>query len=184
VGSLGHPSDDETGLIYLRARHYDLVCGRFGSEDPAGGDGKNAYLYAKDDPTNGRDYGGYIILEGPIAVSTGMDIEEKEGEGVGVAYNYITNRIALAVGREDAEIMLELLPDSPTTWSAGEYQFLKDEGALLIRLNGGMPKAELAQAFCRELAEFFARQEGGGVLTQDVWEVLGPELYQTLMGLP
>jgi RHS repeat-associated protein len=33
VAALGHPSDDETGLIYMRARHYDPVCGRFVSED-------------------------------------------------------------------------------------------------------------------------------------------------------
>jgi RHS repeat-associated protein len=34
VGSLGHPSEDETGLIYMRARYYDPVTGRFVSEDP------------------------------------------------------------------------------------------------------------------------------------------------------
>ena len=34
VGALGHPSDDETGLIYMRARYYDPACGRFVSEDP------------------------------------------------------------------------------------------------------------------------------------------------------
>ena len=34
VGSLGHPSDDETGLVYMRARYYDPVVGRFASEDP------------------------------------------------------------------------------------------------------------------------------------------------------
>jgi RHS repeat-associated protein len=49
VGSLGHPSDDETGLIYLRARHYDPVCGRFVSEDPAG-DGDNPLAYCDNDP--------------------------------------------------------------------------------------------------------------------------------------
>jgi RHS repeat-associated protein len=35
VGSLGHPSEDETGLVYMRARCYDPVVGRFASEDPA-----------------------------------------------------------------------------------------------------------------------------------------------------
>jgi RHS repeat-associated protein len=35
VGSLGHPSEDETGLVYMRARYYDPVVGRFASEDPA-----------------------------------------------------------------------------------------------------------------------------------------------------
>jgi RHS repeat-associated protein len=59
VGSLGHPSDDETGLIYMRARHYDPVCGRFASEDP-GRDGRSWYVYCDSNPTNlvdatGRD---------------------------------------------------------------------------------------------------------------------------------
>jgi RHS repeat-associated protein len=34
VGQLGHPSEDETGLTYMRARYYDPVVGRFASEDP------------------------------------------------------------------------------------------------------------------------------------------------------
>jgi RHS repeat-associated protein len=33
-GALGHPSEDETGLIYMRARYVDPVTGRFVSEDP------------------------------------------------------------------------------------------------------------------------------------------------------
>jgi RHS repeat-associated protein len=35
VGSLGHTSEDETGLIYMRARWMDPALGRFISEDPA-----------------------------------------------------------------------------------------------------------------------------------------------------
>ncbi|RYG98248.1 MAG: hypothetical protein EON58_07720, partial [Alphaproteobacteria bacterium] len=35
VGSLGHRKDDETGLVYMRARYYDPQVGRFTSEDPA-----------------------------------------------------------------------------------------------------------------------------------------------------
>ena len=45
VGSLGHPSDDETGLVYMRARYYDPVVGRFVSEDPAA-NGNNWLLTA------------------------------------------------------------------------------------------------------------------------------------------
>ena len=33
VGNLGHPSEDETGLIYMRARYMDPVLGRFVSEE-------------------------------------------------------------------------------------------------------------------------------------------------------
>jgi RHS repeat-associated protein len=57
VGALGHPSDDETGLIYMRARHYDPVCGRFVSEDPAG-TGSNWFLYCADNPVCAVDRDG------------------------------------------------------------------------------------------------------------------------------
>jgi RHS repeat-associated protein len=50
VGNLGHPSEDATGLIYMRARYMDPVTGRFTSEDPAR-HGTNWYIYAVDNPT-------------------------------------------------------------------------------------------------------------------------------------
>ncbi len=51
VGSLGHPSDDETGLVYMQARYYDPVIGRFASEDPSK-DGPNWFAYCSNDPVN------------------------------------------------------------------------------------------------------------------------------------
>jgi RHS repeat-associated protein len=66
VGALGHPSDDETGLIYMRARHMDPVCGRFESRDtyPEG----NRYGYCQDNPVTGVDPTGHVTL---CAVLTG-----------------------------------------------------------------------------------------------------------------
>ncbi len=58
VGSLGHPSEDSTGLIYMRARYCDPTSGRFVSEDPIL-DGKNWYAYANQNPVNVTDYSGY-----------------------------------------------------------------------------------------------------------------------------
>jgi RHS repeat-associated protein len=49
VGSLGHPSEDETGLIYMRARYMDPVTGRFISEDPSR-HGLSWYVYARNNP--------------------------------------------------------------------------------------------------------------------------------------
>ena len=46
--NLGHP-EDETGLVYMRARYYEPTTGRFISEDPAR-DGMNWYLYADGNP--------------------------------------------------------------------------------------------------------------------------------------
>jgi RHS repeat-associated protein len=54
VANLGHVQDDESGLIYMRARYYEPESGRFVSEDKAG-DGKNWFVYASNSPTNNVD---------------------------------------------------------------------------------------------------------------------------------
>ena len=57
VASIGHVSDDESSLIYMRARYYEAATGRFISEDPAG-DGINWYIYCKNNPINRSDISG------------------------------------------------------------------------------------------------------------------------------
>ena len=57
VGKLGHPSEDNTGLIYMRARYYDPVNGRFASEDPAKV-GRSWFTYCADNPVNYHDQTG------------------------------------------------------------------------------------------------------------------------------
>ena len=54
VGSLGHPSDDETGLIYMQSRDYDPALGRFISEDAAR-QGNNWFSYCANSPANRQD---------------------------------------------------------------------------------------------------------------------------------
>ena len=54
VGSLGHISDSETGLIYMQARYYDPSLGRFNSEDIAKS-GANWLVYCDNNPTNRVD---------------------------------------------------------------------------------------------------------------------------------
>lgn len=59
VGALGHMTDSETGLVYMRARYYDPLIGRWSSEDP-GQNGANSYVYASDNPVNKVDQNGKI----------------------------------------------------------------------------------------------------------------------------
>jgi RHS repeat-associated protein len=54
VAQIGHPTDEETGLIYMRARYYDPEVGRFVSEDQKRA-GMNFYWYADADPINNVD---------------------------------------------------------------------------------------------------------------------------------
>jgi RHS repeat-associated protein len=57
VGGLGHPSEAETGLVYMRARYYDPVVGRFASEDQDR-DGPNWFGYANANPVGLVDRSG------------------------------------------------------------------------------------------------------------------------------
>ena len=57
VGSLGHPSEDETGLVYMQSRYYDPVVGRFASEDTAL-NGTNWFAYCANNPVNLTDANG------------------------------------------------------------------------------------------------------------------------------
>ena len=57
VANLGHVQDDESGLIYMRARYYEPESGRFISED-TDRDGLNWYVYAKNSPNLSVDFNG------------------------------------------------------------------------------------------------------------------------------
>ncbi len=56
-GSLGHQQDDESGLVYMRARYYDPGSGRFVSQDSRV-QGENWFCYSGNDPLNHLDQTG------------------------------------------------------------------------------------------------------------------------------
>lgn len=60
VGGLGvHDDADVSGLLYMRARHYDAKLGRFLSRDPIGiSGGLNLYSYVRSNPVNRVDPSG------------------------------------------------------------------------------------------------------------------------------
>ena len=59
--SLGHKQDDESGLVYMRARYYEPGSGRFISEDPARQD-QTPFSYAHNCPTAFSDRDGKAAL--------------------------------------------------------------------------------------------------------------------------
>jgi RHS repeat-associated protein len=64
-GFVGERHDPETGLLYLHARYYDPVIGRFLSPDTLDpteqGVGTNRYAYADNDPINKSDPNGHAV---------------------------------------------------------------------------------------------------------------------------
>ena len=64
-GYRGEYADAESGLIYLRARMYDPVTGRFLTEDPAH-DGDNWYVYCSSNPIVFVDPTGFIRIPGYV----------------------------------------------------------------------------------------------------------------------
>ena len=65
--NLGHKQDDESGLIYMRARYYEPSTGRFVSEDPAI-HGRNWYVYCGNEPIGKVDRNGKWAI--PAALAT------------------------------------------------------------------------------------------------------------------
>ena len=64
--NLGHQQDDESGLIYMRARYYEPGSGRFISQDPAM-DGQNWYAYCNNNPVDYSDATGrfpWLVIAG------------------------------------------------------------------------------------------------------------------------
>ena len=116
VGQLGHPSEDNTGLIYMQARYCDPTTGRFISEDPAK-DGNNWTLYCDGNPINARDSTGkwidvnflvqylWDILCGNAQgrMLTSLALEE--------AANWILARSALVRGQANAALDQALLSE-------------------------------------------------------------------------
>jgi RHS repeat-associated protein len=110
VGSLGHPSEDETGLVYMQARLMDPVVGRFVSQDPAL-KGSNWYLYCPHNPVTYVDRTGRD--EEIISIEVGMSgAVEIEGAG------YQITAFAIRTGQE-MRILITMIRSNAQGLSGG-----------------------------------------------------------------
>jgi len=69
--NLGHKQDDESGLIYMRARYYEPTSGRFISQDPSK-NGQNWFDYCGADPVNSIDTNGKVSKSTWCSVFLGL----------------------------------------------------------------------------------------------------------------
>ncbi|MBE7020833.1 MAG: hypothetical protein E7411_05320 [Ruminococcaceae bacterium] len=83
----GEYFDEESGLIYLRARYYDTASGRFISEDPIK-DGLNWYVYCGNNPVNFIDPLGLFDYDDRISLSTeyNVDVEVMQDKLTSLGY--------------------------------------------------------------------------------------------------
>ncbi len=85
-GYRGEYADAESGLIYLRARMYDPVTGRFLTEDPAH-DGDNWYVYCSNNPIVFVDPLGLFDYNSLLSVgSSGIDVRVLQNELAWLGY--------------------------------------------------------------------------------------------------
>ena len=100
VGSLGHLSEAETGLIYMRARYMDPAIGRFISEDPEC-DGPNWFVYCSDNPGNAKDPSGEFTLIDVILGDTDDTdaIQATEARMASEFGDWASNKIMDAIGK-------------------------------------------------------------------------------------
>ncbi|QYK54244.1 MAG: RHS repeat-associated core domain-containing protein [Fimbriimonadaceae bacterium] len=117
VANLGHVQDDESGLIYMRARYYEPESGRFISEDPRN-DGGNWYIYARNAPASFADFSGTtaIFITVLIAIIDAISIVGT-GEGIGL----------LAVGgqclRKFATALLSVKDSADVEEAYGQFMY-------------------------------------------------------------
>ena len=141
--------DEETGLIYLRARYYDATTGRFISEDPIK-DGLNWYVYCSNNPIMFVDpLGLEDVLLGDIMKKNGATVVvNKKGwwifsyglKSITVTLNGITKeytdsdyRIINGKSVIDNSILMNDfgLDEMQSTHQPDSYEFSREEDAAL-----------------------------------------------------
>ncbi len=135
VGNLGHSCENETGLIYMRARYYDPTLGRFISEDPAK-DGINWYAYCANNPINGHDPTGKF-LSLLMSELVGLEQEGSEGAAANVVKKWGTDKIYQAVAKHAGYISGYLAATTLTDLASGVISTAGSAGIYIKNTKGG-----------------------------------------------
>ena len=165
VGGLGHPTEDDTGLIYMRARWMDPVTGTFVSEDPAQ-DGENWFAYCGSNPINSHDRTGLCMLGGAIAALTGAFNDLASGSAdtaAGAAGRATLNRAIAYWSGYIAGFMLACETDT-ITGHATNVGFSVSGGNIQVHFHYGEPNWHGGPHadFQGALESFFTRTFGKG----------------------
>jgi len=142
VGNLGHPSEANTGLIYMRARYCDPTTGRFVSEDTQH-DGVNWFAYCEDSPTNMIDENGKSAVEALFGLAGAlmlMGVYAAESE----AFLFLGFMWAICIGVSAwAIISMHIQMDTSTALLIGTMIVGLATGFTAVGLAGGIAKGTL-----------------------------------------
>ncbi len=136
--SLGHVLDDESGLIYMRARYYEPGSGRFVSEDPAR-DGLNWYGYASGRPTDLADFtGNNVIMIGFLIAAFARAITEtgKDFRDGGLSIRRIVLKTATGTAYAYMSMWAAKAIVSTMSWAAGVAKVNGIGGAVAFLVAG------------------------------------------------
>jgi RHS repeat-associated protein len=171
--NLGHKEDDESGLIYMRARYYEPWTGRFVSEDK-GRDGWNWYVYCKNNPLTYIDFSGNNALSIVFLFIGVFSLLWTVGQLVPALQEFATHLAKAQNGLEVEEIWAnfmagfrgtQLLDDDISglirlvglvfamkAFSKGKYPVLYDIGVFIAGLNLGIKASFLCYAYQLRIA--------------------------------
>ncbi|PYE29918.1 RHS repeat-associated protein, partial [Idiomarina fontislapidosi] len=144
VGYTGHKYDRDTGLVYMQARYYDPVIGRFYSNDPVGFKGVhsfNRYAYANNNPYKFVDPDG---KETRLAQREDIKVREL-GKGKMTMDEFNPPETFPSSGTEAGVIEFNLAGGGSISLEAG---FVKDSNGnkgiqLSVQYGGGTPEVSL-----------------------------------------
>jgi RHS repeat-associated protein len=108
-GYAGQYTDQESGLVYMRARYYDPATEQFISRDPMEGVSGQPYVYAGASPLNATDVSGRFLDTLFDIAAIGMDVKDIADNGLSWE-----NGLTLV-----ADVGLALVPIAPAIGGAG-----------------------------------------------------------------